>query len=90
MIVQYYMYMYVLICMYIIDHCICLFLIFVCRISGLTKSPFGQTSARFRTERKAMEIPGKFVHYMFFGCHNHKRITPNQDLVHTMIVKQSV
>lgn len=31
---------------------------YYCRVNGMTKSPFGQTAVRFKTDRNAKEIPG--------------------------------
>lgn len=35
---------------------------FVDRVSGLTRSPFGQTAARFKADRNAREIPGTYYY----------------------------
>lgn len=57
------------------------------RVSGLTKSPFGQTSARFRVSRKSDEIPGP-------GAYDNSEVTSmaNELLKQAVVVgmKQSV
>ncbi len=48
------------------------------RVSGLTRSPFGQTSARFKANRNALEIPGTQCTCIFIHVINAMLSIPNE------------